>query len=233
MLPVENPSQALTAWSNKYPLSGLHHGLDNLVSRQAFSEQTTLYLILGAYRIAMTEQYQNPMNFTTVQIHHSSATAYRLSQLAKSKNSEIRQRVAEHPHTPSNLLSELARDNVRWVRANVANNPNTSATDLIRLSQDTEPMVRACVSKNSSTPFEIIQQLASDPIPWVRQCIAENPHLLLSSAHQPICLMGLHGNNLNSRLSSSGFSTKKPPKGWLERNQILPGLNSLLGEQTT
>ncbi|WP_145995425.1 hypothetical protein [Macromonas bipunctata] len=181
----------------------------------------------------MTEQYQNPMNFTTIQIHHSSTTAYRLSQLAKSKNSEIRLRVAEDTNTPADVLSELARDNVRWVRANVANNPNTSATDLIRLSQDTEPIVRACVSKNSSTPFEIIQQLASDPIPWVRQCIAENPHLLLSSAHQPICLMGLHGSDFGSMPSAKEITTKKPPEGWLERNQILPGLNSLLGEQTT
>ena len=181
----------------------------------------------------MNETYYSLTLFYKKQIQELGRTADGLKQLSKSNDPEIRQRVAEHPNTPSDLLSELARDNVRWVRANVANNPNTSATDLIRLSQDTEPIVRACVSKNSSTPFEIIQQLASDPIPWVRQCIAENHHLLLSSAHQPICLMGLHGSDFGSMPSAKEITTKKPPGGWLERNQIFPGLNSLLGEQTT
>lgn len=182
----------------------------------------------------MNETYFNLNPFHPKKIPDLRLTADTLKQLSKSNDHEIRQRVAEHPNTPSDLLSELARDNVRWVRANVANNPNTPVFDLIRLSQDTEPMVRACVSKNSSTPFEIIQQLASDPIPWVRQCITENPHLLLSSAHQPICLMGLHGSDFGSMPSPNAITTKKPPGGGVagEKSDITK-FYSLLGQQTT
>lgn len=182
----------------------------------------------------MNETYFNLNPFHPKKIPDLRLTADTLKQLSKSNDHEIRQRVAEHPNTPSDLLSELARDNVRWVRANVANNPNTPVFDLIRLSQDTEPMVRACVSKNSSTPFEIIQQLASDPIPWVRQCITENPHLRLSSAHQPICLMGLHGSDFGSMPSPNAITTKKPPEGGVagEKSDITK-FYSLLGQQTT
>ncbi len=182
----------------------------------------------------MNETYYSLTLFYKKQIQELGRTADGLKQLSKSNDPEIRQRVAEHPNTPSDLLSELARDNVRWVRANVANNPNTSATDLIRLSQDTEPMVRACVSKNSSTPFEIIQQLASDPIPWVRQCITENPHLLLSSAHQPICLMGLHGSDFGSMPSPNAITTKNPPEGGVAGEGLeITKFYSLFGQQTT
>lgn len=167
----------------------------------------------------MTEQYQNPMNFTTIQIHHSSTTAYRLSQLAKSKNSEIRLRVAEDTNTPADVLSELSRDSVRWVRANVANNSSTPVLDLIRLSHDREPMVRACVSKNPSTPLEIREQLSNDPISWVRQCVAENPYSRSLSVHKPSSTIDFDDDEINEILSSAGFSKKSHRKvGWLEKS---------------
>lgn len=167
----------------------------------------------------MTEQYQNPMNFTTTQIHHSSATAYRLNQLSQSRNDEIRQRVAEDKNTPSHVLTELARDDVRWVRANVANNPSTPVLDLIRLSQDREPMVRACVAKNPRTPVEIIEQLSHDPVWWVAQCVAENPYSRSLSAHKPSGTIDFNNEEINEILSSAGFAKKIDRKvGWLEKS---------------
>lgn len=166
----------------------------------------------------MTEQYQNPMNFTTIQIHHSSTTAYRLSQLAKSKNSEIRLRVAEDTNTPADVLSELSRDSVHWVRANVANNPSTPVSDLIRLSQDREPMVRACVAKNPRTPVEIIEQLSRDPVWWVAQCVSENPHSRSSSVRKPSGTIDFDDDEINEILSSARFAKKSHRKvGWLEK----------------
>lgn len=166
----------------------------------------------------MTEQYQNPMNFNTIKIHHSSAETYRLNQLSQSRNDEIRQRVAEDKNTPSHVLNELARDDVRWVRANVANNTSTPVSDLIRLSQDREPMVRACVAKNPRTPVEIIEKLSRDPVWWVAQCVAENPYSRSLSVHKPSSTIDFDDDEINEILSSAGFAKKSHRKvGWLEK----------------
>lgn len=170
----------------------------------------------------MTTQYQNPIAFNTIQTHHSSDTAYILGQLAKSKNNEIRLRVAEDTNTPADVLSELSRDSVRWVRANVANNSSTPVLDLILLSHDREPMVRACVAKNPRTPVEIIEKLSHDPVWWVAQCVAEYPHPRLSNAHKPSAILDFNDDEINAILSSAGFVKKSHPEdGWREIKYFL------------
>lgn len=77
-----------------------------------------------------------------------------LRQLSRSKNREVRKRVAENESSPLDVLE--------------------------RLSTDRNPEVRIAVAENDNTPVDVLARLADDPSPEVRYTLASSPPWIAS-----------------------------------------------------
>lgn len=97
-----------------------------------------------------------------------------LESLMLNGDFRIRQMVAEHPNTTSEILSKLTRDPESLVRFEVAQNEITDPKDLILLSKDESPDVREGVAANEMTPIEALIELSKDPIGVVRMRVSRN-----------------------------------------------------------
>jgi hypothetical protein len=97
-----------------------------------------------------------------------------LLMLAKDKDDDVRETVAQSPHLPDKLLTLLANDVGHHVRGAVAENLVTPAELLSLLAMDGDWWVRRCVALNPNTPKELLKLLANDVSHFVRGAVAKN-----------------------------------------------------------
>ena len=91
------------------------------------------------------------------------------------QNSDVRENIARHPNTSTEILDRLSYDNNNDVRYFVARNPNTSTETLDRLSYDDDD-VRHNVAQNPNTSIETLERLSYDGDNRVRRDLAQNPN---------------------------------------------------------
>ncbi len=87
---------------------------------------------------------------------------------------------AANPLSDTELLRELLRSRDRQVRLRLAENPASPIDVLVRLAKDSDPEVRASVACNKSTPGYLVEWLAIDEHDDVRLFMAGDPHLPLA-----------------------------------------------------
>ena len=74
--------------------------------------------------------------------------------LAKNRSHVVRGTVAKNPKAPSKALAILAKDKVSWgIREDVAKHPNTSSDVLEELVRDKDWQVSKAAQKNPNTPW--------------------------------------------------------------------------------
>lgn len=96
-------------------------------------------------------------------------------RLSSSNNDEIREIIASHMRTSSDILEQLSQDKNIKVQISVAKNMNTSANTLERLSWNDNADVRLGIGQNSNTDVEVLKRLAADSSLW--PVIALNPNI--------------------------------------------------------
>jgi hypothetical protein len=87
--------------------------------------------------------------------------------LARNRNKQVRQRVAENPYAPLPVLQQLARDPDPDVRTAVAENPKLPYWMLRDLTNDENVDLRYALAENASLPIQIIDLLTHDKNPYV------------------------------------------------------------------
>jgi hypothetical protein len=96
-------------------------------------------------------------------------------QLATDPDRDIRQAVAEKPHTPGPALKFLSEESSPAIREAVARNRETPPQVLASLAGDESGAIRAGVAANTSTPPSVLQEMAEDRSTSVRANVAWNP----------------------------------------------------------
>ncbi len=98
------------------------------------------------------------MNFLPQNPHISSSW---LQEMAEHPRERVRQMVARHPNTPTDLLVDLAKD--LELRQFVAENPSTPPEVLEQLAMDSRGDIQASVARNSNAPGYVLEILGGTP----------------------------------------------------------------------
>lgn len=85
--------------------------------------------------------------------------------------------IASDPDTPAEILEHLARTDNTLLLEKIAEHPNAKPFLLEILASHSSPDVRAAVSENPNVPEDIVATLSQDEHPDVRFRIAENPKI--------------------------------------------------------
>ncbi len=83
-----------------------------------------------------------------------------LAQLIEHPQLRVRQMVAWHPNTPTEVLEKWADSELREF---IAQNPSTPAEILEQIAADSDQQLQAAVAGNPSTPATVLEQLANNP----------------------------------------------------------------------
>jgi hypothetical protein len=94
-------------------------------------------------------------------------SALALEDLVNHRNSEVRRRLAENPHTPGSFLARLAADEDPEVRVAVVSNPSAPFPSLFLLSKDPSCDVRYGIAEDAGAPAWILYALCFDENPYV------------------------------------------------------------------
>ena len=99
-----------------------------------------------------------------------------LDRLSRDALSDVREEVADNPHTPASSLDTLSRDSVAAVRMAVAENANVSEENLESLASDPANYVRWGVAHNEKTRSSLLETLIKDPDSYVSDEAKKNPN---------------------------------------------------------